>query len=59
MSLCSSWVVAFIRSHRVHSGYDWVSLGSSGVVGLTLGRPGGVRVHPWSLGSLKFALGVV
>ena len=59
MSLGSSSVVVFIRSHRVHLGYDWVSLGSSGVVWLTLGRPGGLRVHPWSLGSLKFTLGVV
>ena len=43
----------------VYSGYNSVSLGSSGVVGFTQGRPGGGWVHQWSFGSLKFALRVV
>ena len=63
MSLGSSGVV---RSRRVHSGYDWQSLGSSGAVEFTGGDigvvdlvvrftgvgPGSSLVHPWSMGSI-------
>ena len=53
------WFVGFIRVRRVHSGSPCWSLGSSGVIGFTLVRPRGPWDHTWSLGSLRFAMGVV
>ena len=62
-------VVGFILGRWVHSVSPWGSLCSFGITGITrvcLGdvrftwvRPGGRCVHPGSLGSLVFALGVV
>ena len=53
-------VVGFIRGRRVHSGSPSCgSFSSSRVVGLTRIRPVGDWVHPASLGSLAFAVGVV
>ena len=58
VSLGLSGVVGFIRGHWVHSGSHWGLFGSSGVVGFTQERPGDRLVHPGSLDSLGFALGV-
>ena len=52
-------VVVFIRGRWVHRGSPGGPAGSSGVAGFTGVRPGGRRVHPWSLGSLECALGSV
>ena len=62
-------VVRFMQGRCVHSGSRSGSLGSSGVVRFTQVRAGGVGftsvraggrwVHPGSLGSVGFALGVV
>ena len=49
----------FIGGRWVHSGSRLVSLGSFGVVVFTRVHAGGRWVHPGSLGSLRFALGVI
>ena len=49
-------VVEFIRGRCVHFGSTWSSSGSFGVVGFTRIRPGGLLVHPRSLGTFGFAL---
>ena len=63
MPFCSSGFVGFNRvlhgDRWVHSGARWEALGSSRVVEFTRVRPGCCCVHPWSLGGLGCALGVV
>ena len=52
-------VVGFIRGRWVYSGLRWGLLGSFSVVVFTPVNAGGRLVHPGSLGSLWFGLGVV
>ena len=49
-------VFGFIGGRWFHSGAPWGSLGSSGVVGFTPVRPGGLWVHLGSFGSLGSTL---
>ena len=56
LALEVDWI---IRCRLVNRVSPWGSLGSSGVFGFTRIRPGGRWVHPGSLDSLGFALGVL
>ena len=52
-------VVRFILGRLVHSGSPFGPFGSSWVIGFTRVRAGSLWVHAGSLGSLRFALGVI
>ena len=56
---CGLWFEGYILRGWVHSGARCVYLCSSGVVRFSRVRPKGCWVHPWPLGSLVYALGVV